>query len=167
MRVHTDRKRVDGAAIAFVVITFLTVIAGGHEAAGFCSGGSIVSCRNACRGAACHQQPAFGHRQCVGFERLMHELSDDRYHVLFAELRRLGQIEGQNLTVERYGREENTSDAAALAAHVVRSNPYVIYVIVPGIPFFKRETAKIPIAALTGDPVAGRREENAVNSSRS
>jgi hypothetical protein len=54
-----------------------------------------------------------------------------------------------------------------LAAQVVRSNPYVIYVIVPGIPFFERETAKIPIAALTGDPVAGRREENAVNSSRS
>jgi hypothetical protein len=27
MRVHTDRKPVDGAAIAFVVITFLTIIA--------------------------------------------------------------------------------------------------------------------------------------------
>ncbi len=27
MRVHTDRKRPDGAAIAFVVITLLTVIA--------------------------------------------------------------------------------------------------------------------------------------------
>jgi hypothetical protein len=51
-----------------------------------------------------------------------------------------------------------------LAAQVVRSKPYVIYVIVP---FFKRETAKIPVVALTGDPVAGRREENAVNNSRS
>jgi hypothetical protein len=27
MRIHTDRKRVDGAAIAFVVIPLLTVIA--------------------------------------------------------------------------------------------------------------------------------------------
>jgi len=26
MRVHTDRKRLDGAAIAFIVITFITVI---------------------------------------------------------------------------------------------------------------------------------------------
>ncbi|MGM4872810.1 hypothetical protein AB7645_16495 [Bradyrhizobium sp. 956_D2_N1_5] len=31
------------------------------------------------------------------------------WRALFAELRRLGQIEGQNLEVERYGREQNTS----------------------------------------------------------
>src|SRR5260370_39919828 len=84
---------------------------------------------------------------------LMHEDSDDSYRVLFAELRRLGQIEGQNLTVERYGREENT-DAAALAAQVVRSNPDVIYVVVPFASFFKHETSKIPIVAITGYPVA-------------
>ena len=34
---------------------------------------------------------------------------------LFAELRRLGQIEGQNLKVESYGREQNTSGPAVEA----------------------------------------------------
>jgi putative tryptophan/tyrosine transport system substrate-binding protein len=84
----------------------------------------------------------------------MHEDSDNNYRVLFAELRRLGQVEGQNLTVERYGKEENLSDAAALAAQVVRSNPDVIYVLVPFASFFKRETSKTPIVTITGDPVA-------------
>src|SRR6478672_9455351 len=37
---------------------------------------------------------------------------------LFAELRRLGQIEGQNLKVESYGREQNTSGPEALAAEI-------------------------------------------------
>ncbi|HEX9468160.1 MAG TPA: ABC transporter substrate-binding protein [Bradyrhizobium sp.] len=85
---------------------------------------------------------------------LMHEDSDTGYRVLFAELRRLGQIEGQNLTVERYGKEQNLSDAAALAAQVVRSNPDVIYVLVPFASFFKHETLKIPIVTITSDPVA-------------
>jgi hypothetical protein len=42
---------------------------------------------------------------------------------LFAELRRVGQIEGQNLKVESYGREQNTAGLEALATEVVRSNP--------------------------------------------
>ena len=52
---------------------------------------------------------------------------------LFAELRRLGQIEGQNLKVERYGREQNTSGPEDLATEIVRSNPDVIFVVGPGI----------------------------------
>jgi putative ABC transport system substrate-binding protein len=36
---------------------------------------------------------------------LMNERSDNRYHrALFAELRRLGHVEGQILVVDRYGR---------------------------------------------------------------
>ena len=35
----------------------------------------------------------------------MYEDSESFYRVLFTELRRLGQIEGQNLTVERYAKE--------------------------------------------------------------
>src|SRR5665647_1686842 len=58
----------------------------------------------------------------------MYENSESGYGVVFAELRRLGQVEGQNFTVERYGKEQNLPDAAALAAQVVRSNPDVIYV---------------------------------------
>ena len=92
---------------------------------------------------------------------LMNERSENRYYrVLFAELRRLGHIEGQNLTVERYGREESTAGVAALAARVVRSNPDVVYVVGVGALFFKRETSKIPIVALSADPVAQGLIEN-------
>jgi putative ABC transport system substrate-binding protein len=87
---------------------------------------------------------------------LMHEQSENAYYrVLFAELRRLGHVVGQNLTVERYGREQTTSGLAAVVADVVRSNPDVVYVLGPGgASSFKRETAKIPIVALTADPIA-------------
>jgi putative ABC transport system substrate-binding protein len=86
---------------------------------------------------------------------LMRERSDNRYYgVLFEELRRLGHVEGKNLVVGRYGTEQATSGPAALAAEVVSIAPDVIYVIGPGTPFFMRETGKIPIVALTADPVA-------------
>jgi putative ABC transport system substrate-binding protein len=86
---------------------------------------------------------------------LMRERSDNRYYgVLFEELRRLGYVEGKNLVVGRYGTEQSTSGPAALAAEVVRSAPDVIYVVGPGTQFFMRATAKIPIVALTADPVA-------------
>jgi putative ABC transport system substrate-binding protein len=92
---------------------------------------------------------------------LMNERSESRYYrVLFTELRRLGHVEGQNLTVERYGREQNTAGVAALAAQVVGSNPDVVYVIGPGALFFKRETSKIPIVALSADPIAQGLIEN-------
>src|SRR3954447_6260601 len=84
----------------------------------------------------------------------MYENSESYYRLLFTELRRLGQIEGQNLTVERYGNEQNLSDPAAFAAQVVRSNPDVIYVLVPLSAFIKA-TWKIPIVTISGDPVAG------------
>jgi putative ABC transport system substrate-binding protein len=56
----------------------------------------------------------------------------------------LGQIEGQNLEVERYGREQNTSGLEALATEVVRGNPAIIYVIGADAVIFKK---------LTSDPV--------------
>src|SRR5712671_5147175 len=61
----------------------------------------------------------------------LHEHGSKFYRALFAELRRLGQIEGQNLKVESYGREQNTSGAEALATEIVRSNPDVIFVVGP------------------------------------
>src|SRR5260370_31245102 len=92
---------------------------------------------------------------------LMYEHSDNRYYrALFAELRRLGHIEGQNLIIERYGREKNASGLAAMVAEVIRTDPDVIYVIPPGAPDFKRGTTKIPLVALTGDPVAGGLVQN-------
>ena len=86
---------------------------------------------------------------------LMNERSENRYYrALFTELRRLGHVVGENLTVDLFGREKNTSGAAALVAEVVRSQPDVIYVVGFGALLFKRETSTIPIVALTGDPIA-------------
>ena len=85
----------------------------------------------------------------------MNERSENRYYrALFAELRRLGHVVGENLTVDLFGKEKNTSGAAALVADVVKSQPDVIYVVGFGALLFKRETSTIPIVALTGDPVA-------------
>jgi putative tryptophan/tyrosine transport system substrate-binding protein len=83
-----------------------------------------------------------------------HEHSGSKFsRALFAELRRLGQIEGQNLTVESYGREQNTSGPEALATEIVRSNPDVILVTSPGALIFKKLTSRIPIVVITADPV--------------
>ena len=84
----------------------------------------------------------------------LHENSESKFsRTLFAELRRLGQVEGQNLKVEPYGREQNTSGPEALATEIVRSNPDVIWVVGPGTVIFKKLTTRIPIVAITGDPV--------------
>jgi putative tryptophan/tyrosine transport system substrate-binding protein len=83
----------------------------------------------------------------------LHEHGSKFSRALFSELRRLGQIDGQNLQVESYGREQNTSGPEALATEIVRSNPDVILVVGPGAVFFKKLTTRIPIVVITGDPV--------------
>ena len=84
----------------------------------------------------------------------LHEHSESKkYRAFFAELRRLGWIEGQNLKVESYGREQNTSGPEALATEIVRSNPDVIHVVGPGAVIFKKLTSRIPIVVITTDPV--------------
>src|SRR6476659_5515606 len=83
----------------------------------------------------------------------LHEHGNKYYRALFAELRRLGQIEGQNLKVESYGREQNASGAEAMVTEIVRSNPDVILVAGPGALIFKKLTSRIPIVAITADPV--------------
>ena len=84
----------------------------------------------------------------------LHEHSESKkYRAFFAELRRLGRIEGHNLKVESYGREQNTSGPEALATEIVRSNPDVIHVVGPGAVIFKKLTSRIPIVVITGDPV--------------
>ena len=83
----------------------------------------------------------------------LHEHSESKKsRAFFAELRRLGWIEGQNLKVESSGREHNASGPEALATEIVRSNPDVIYVVGPGAVIFKKLTSRIPIVAITGDP---------------
>ena len=112
--------------------------------------------------AGCRSPPAFRaprrSRPPCGvspFSVWANEKSENRYYrALFSELRRLGHVEGPNLTIERYGREKNISGPAALVAEVVRQNPDVVYVLGPGGLLFKRETTTLPIVAMTGDPVA-------------
>jgi putative ABC transport system substrate-binding protein len=41
-----------------------------------------------------------------------------------------------------------------MVAEVIRSNPDVVYAIPPSPPLFKAQTDKVPLVALTGDPVA-------------
>jgi putative ABC transport system substrate-binding protein len=85
----------------------------------------------------------------------MNEGSVNRYYrVLLSELRRLGHVVGENLTIVRFGRESVTSGPAALVAGVVRSQPDIVYVVGFGALLFKHETSTIPIVALSGDPIA-------------
>jgi putative ABC transport system substrate-binding protein len=105
-------------------------------------------------------QPAGASRRLAIFSpsepsALMQEKSDNRYYrALFEELRRLGHVEGKSLTVEKYGREQNSSGLAALAADVIRSNPEIVYVVGPGAFLFKSANAKFPVVTLTADPIA-------------
>jgi putative tryptophan/tyrosine transport system substrate-binding protein len=83
-----------------------------------------------------------------------HDRSEHKYaRGFFGELRRLGYIEGQSLTVESYGREQNKSGPESLAADVVGSNPDIIFVNGPGALAFKNLTSRIPIVTITADPV--------------
>jgi len=90
-------------------------------------------------------------------EALMQDNSENRYHhAFFAELRRLGHVEGQNLAVERYGREKDAAGSASIVETVIKSRPDVVYVVGPGAFLFKQATATIPVVALTGDPLQQR-----------
>lgn len=103
-------------------------------------------------------QPASDHRRMAIVDlsvsqSRMHEDVEGHYGLLFSDLRRRGHVEGMNLTVERYGKEQNMPDHAALAAQVVRSNPDVMYVLVPFIAL-RKENSKIPMVTVSEDPVA-------------
>jgi putative ABC transport system substrate-binding protein len=83
--------------------------------------------------------------------------TEQRYFkAFFDELRRLGYVENQNLIVEAYGREQNTSGPETLAAEIVQGIPDLVYAVGPGAPLFRELTATIPIVALTGEPVVQR-----------
>ncbi|MBR1155648.1 ABC transporter substrate-binding protein [Bradyrhizobium sp. JYMT SZCCT0428] len=107
-----------------------------------------------CGGTAEHQQQASCNLQPAEPSAHLHDHSESKSaRALFAALRRLGWIEGQNLKVESYGREQNTSDPEALATEIIRSNPDVIFVVALYAVIFKKLTSRIPIVGITGDPV--------------
>jgi len=73
---------------------------------------------------------------------------------VFEELRRLGEVEGQNLTVERYSGEGRPEGYADLARDVVRRNPQVIVASSdPIAQAVRAATGTIPIVWIGGDPI--------------
>jgi putative tryptophan/tyrosine transport system substrate-binding protein len=56
----------------------------------------------------------------------MTDTGDPFWHAFFAELRRLGDVEGQNLAVERYSGKGRPEGYADLARSVVNSSPDLI-----------------------------------------
>jgi putative ABC transport system substrate-binding protein len=77
------------------------------------------------------------------------------YRVFFSELRRLGFVEGQNLSIDRFSAEGHNERYDALASEVVERAPDVI---VAGTSLLtlrlKAATSSIPIVATMVDPVA-------------
>ena len=83
----------------------------------------------------------------------MHENSYNRYiRALFAEMRRLGLVEGKSLKLERYGRETPDVGSETTIAAIVDSNPNLIFVVGVGA-VFKRATNTIPIVTFSMDPI--------------
>ena len=73
------------------------------------------------------------------------------WQAFFAELRRLGDVEGQNLGIERYSGEGRPEHYADLAREVISRNPDLIVAITPPIAqAFAAATGTIPIVASGG-----------------
>ncbi len=79
--------------------------------------------------------------------------SDPVPKAMFEALRRLNYVDGKNLKLEIYGKEDNTAGLDALAAKVVASKPDVIFVDSVGSDIFKRLTTTIPVVVLASDLV--------------
>jgi putative tryptophan/tyrosine transport system substrate-binding protein len=74
------------------------------------------------------------------------------------ELRRLGDVEEQNLTVERYSGEGRPESFADLARDALRWNPDVIVASTEGVARAARAVSTaIPIVWIGGDPIYGKR----------
>ena len=76
------------------------------------------------------------------------------WQAFFEELRRLGDVEGQNLTVERYSGEGRPEGYADLAREVVSRNPDVIVAVTNAVARAVRAaTGTIPIVWMGVDPI--------------
>jgi putative ABC transport system substrate-binding protein len=83
------------------------------------------------------QEPARQHRIAIviasGPVTRLDDPTSTAWRAFWEELRRLGDVEGQNLTVERYSGEGRPEGYADLARNVVSRNPDVIVPISPPI----------------------------------
>ena len=74
---------------------------------------------------------------------------------VYQSLRELGDVEGQNLVVERFSAEGRSERFAPLAEEVVSRNPDVIIVNFNDLAKrFTIATSRIPLVVITGDPIA-------------
>jgi putative ABC transport system substrate-binding protein len=72
----------------------------------------------------------------------------------FKELRQLGYIEGQNLSVERFSGKGRTEHFSELVENVVRGNPDLIFTTGDRLTrAIEAASGTIPIVAIVGDPV--------------
>jgi putative ABC transport system substrate-binding protein len=75
----------------------------------------------------------------------------------YETLRKLGDVEGDNLVVERYSAEGRTDHLTALASTVVSRKPDVIVTNLHALVMaFTQATSEIPIVAIAGTSIWGR-----------
>jgi putative tryptophan/tyrosine transport system substrate-binding protein len=103
------------------------------------------------------QQPVKQHRIAIVHPTLPPKMLTETggtpyYPFFFAELRRRGYVEGQNLIIDRHSGEGREDEFAILARDVVGSTPDVIFTL-GMIQAFKIATETIPIVAVATDPV--------------
>jgi putative tryptophan/tyrosine transport system substrate-binding protein len=79
---------------------------------------------------------------------------DPNYAIIFEEIKRLGYVEGVNLTVDRYSAEGRFDRFPEIARDVVATLPDVIFALSNPLTLaLQSETRTIPIVAWTSDPV--------------
>ena len=109
--------------------------------------------------AARSQQPATQRRIAIFHPAIPTTLLTETgggtaWAAFFAELRRLGYIEGGNLIIERYSAEGHHERYAELAREIVARKPDVIVTGTnPVVATFKAATSTIPIVAFMLDPL--------------
>ena len=105
------------------------------------------------------QQPATQHRiaifhPAIPTTRLTETGGGSAWRAFFAELRRLGYIEGGNLIIERYSAEGHHERYADLAHEIVTRSPDLIVTGTnPVVIAFMAATSTIPVVAFMLDPL--------------
>ena len=79
---------------------------------------------------------------------------DPDYTIILEDIKRLGYVEGVNLTVDRYSAEGRPDRFPEIAREVVATRPDVIFALAdPVVLAVQSVTRTIPIVGWTGDPV--------------
>jgi putative tryptophan/tyrosine transport system substrate-binding protein len=109
--------------------------------------------------AARAQQPAKQHRIAIFHPAIPTALLTETgggsaWRAFFAELRRLGYVEGENLIIERYSAEGHHERYADLARDIVARKPDLIVTGTnPVVIVFAAATSTIPVVAFMLDPL--------------